>query len=340
MLLETSFFGQAVDKLETQLLALTHEISMEQALGQGPKKSEGERQQKKPIGIFNEDAAIVEKRAYLTMRQQRLSAALSKIDSIAPNVLATSRRQVKGDRAGASRGGEKGSTAGGQDLTPTRISAEERPPEGGDHVRSFKLDPVVYAGSLPEQRSLDAKDGSLAHFQYTRDGDNGGLVYWLGTRRHKKKFENPHELGLLWVTSSGLKEGSEATLVSRKRVPCSTTDKADSWICFDVGKNQSMDLSHYSLCHGSPQGGCDLVNWVCEGYDSSIKMWVILLQDVRESPPSLPSPFGVGTWKVNTMGKAYRFLRLRSTGANSSAGFALPVCAMELYGKLFAHPEL
>lgn len=54
---------------------------------------------------------------------------------------------------------------------------------GGDHVRSFKMDPQVFAGSKPEQRAMDARDGSLAHFVYTRDGDNGGLIYWLGTRR-------------------------------------------------------------------------------------------------------------------------------------------------------------
>lgn len=45
------------------------------------------------------------------------------------------------------------------------------------------MDPQVFAGSKPEQRAMDARDGSLAHFVYTRDGDNGGLIYWLGTRR-------------------------------------------------------------------------------------------------------------------------------------------------------------
>lgn len=44
--------------------------------------------------------------------------------------------------------------------------------------------------------------------------------------------------------------------------------------------------------------------------------WVIVTQDVRGSPPFLKSPYGVGTWKVDTMGKAFRFLRLRSTGVN------------------------
>lgn len=50
-------------------------------------------------------------------------------------------------------------------------------------MRSFKMDPQVFAGSKPEKRAKDARDGSLAHFVYTKDGDNGGLIYWLGTRR-------------------------------------------------------------------------------------------------------------------------------------------------------------
>lgn len=58
---------------------------------------------------------------------------------------------------------------------------------GGDHVRSFKMDPQVFAGSKPEKRAMDARDGSLAHFVYTKDGDNGGLIYWLGTRRSASK---------------------------------------------------------------------------------------------------------------------------------------------------------
>ena len=61
----------------------------------------------------------------------------------------------------------------------------------------------------------------------------------LSSRRHtRKKFENPHDAGLVFITSSGFKEGSAATLVSRKRVACSTTDEEGSWICIDVGRNQ------------------------------------------------------------------------------------------------------
>lgn len=40
---------------------------------------------------MQEDAALVEKRTFLVMRQQRLRAALAKIDEFAPDVVAMSR---------------------------------------------------------------------------------------------------------------------------------------------------------------------------------------------------------------------------------------------------------
>lgn len=56
------------------------------------------------------------------------------------------------------------------------------------------------------------------------------------------------------------------------------------------------------------------------------KRWVIVTQDVRASPPSLRSPYGVGTWKVDTMGKAFRFVRLRTTGNNGRSVCQPPSC--------------
>lgn len=54
MLLESSFFGGVVDRLETQLLALTQEISSEEKPKQAPSKKEEEMGWQQPqLGIFN-----------------------------------------------------------------------------------------------------------------------------------------------------------------------------------------------------------------------------------------------------------------------------------------------
>lgn len=54
MLLETSFLGEVVERLETQLLALTQEISEEKDAGKKtPAQTEGAGWQQQRLGIFN-----------------------------------------------------------------------------------------------------------------------------------------------------------------------------------------------------------------------------------------------------------------------------------------------
>lgn len=52
MLLETSFFGQVVDRLETQLLSLTSEISQEEK-PVAAKEEDGKGWQQPRLDIFN-----------------------------------------------------------------------------------------------------------------------------------------------------------------------------------------------------------------------------------------------------------------------------------------------
>jgi len=41
-------------------------------------------------------------------------------------------------------------------------------------------------------------------FEFTgKNGDNNGYIYWLGTEGKTKKFENPHTMQRLRITSSG-----------------------------------------------------------------------------------------------------------------------------------------
>lgn len=53
MLLETSFFGQVVDRLETQLLSLTQDITEEEKPKEASAATEGMGWQQPRLGIFN-----------------------------------------------------------------------------------------------------------------------------------------------------------------------------------------------------------------------------------------------------------------------------------------------
>ncbi|KAG5178451.1 Mgm1-like protein [Tribonema minus] len=316
MLLEASFLAAVPDALEAALLSHAQTLDA-RALA----------------AALQEDAAIVERRALLESRRDRVAAALDRIAAVAPDVVATSRRQEGEDGAGGAR---DLSPVGGGAATPVAAARAAA-------AASFGADPVA-PKSEPEQRAAAANDGSVAHFVYKGDGDNGGLVYWLGTAKHTRRFQNPHDRGLLSITSSGMAVGTESTLVSRRRVPCATASARDSWVCLDVGARRGVAPTHLSLCNGAAEAGSDLVNWAAEGYDDAIRMWVVLRR--AAGPAALPSPHGVATWRLDeaaaggAAGRGYRFLRLRSTGPNGRTGLGLPVCALEVYGRLFSQADV
>jgi len=175
----------------------------------------------------------------------------------------------------------------------------------------------------------------LAQFNFTANGDNGGFIYWLGTSGRKEKFHNPHESGRVRVTSSGLADGTEDLLVSRKKKPCRTRDEADSWICIDLGRNRAIIPTHYTLLSGSGDPGFDLLHWNLEGYDARSDQWVDLHAETG-APRVLSSPWGVSTFSLDARNTAWRYLRLHHTGRNSRGTQEMAVSAWEFYGDLIA----
>lgn len=53
----------------------------------------------------------------------------------------------------------------------------------------------------------DGSNRLLAVLTYRHTGDNGGYIYWLGTLDKTRPFKNPHEEGLIRITSSGMPPG-------------------------------------------------------------------------------------------------------------------------------------
>jgi len=304
MLLESNLLSAVPNTLETKLLTHTQCLDQESLLR-----------------ALQEETGIVERRMLLENRRNRIKLALESISKVAPGMVATSRRQGMGETTSKQSTGDSSYS--------------------DNFTRNGNVETVVVSKSEPEKKAAAANDGSVAHFIYKGDGDNGGLIYWLGTAKHTTRFRNPHDRGLIAITSSGMAIGTESTLVSRKRVQCMTSPSKDSWISLDIGARKSFAPTHISLCNGSSSPGADLINWVIEGYDEAIRMWVILRRS--SGPNALPSPHGAATWEIEGAGersqKGYRFLRLRSTGSNESASTGLPICALELYGRLFSPLE-
>jgi hypothetical protein len=69
--------------------------------------------------------------------------------------------------------------------------------------------------SEPEALAVAEGEGGVASFRFDSEGDDRGMVYWLGTRGYLKGFVSPMSFGQINVQSSGMETGDENTLVSR-----------------------------------------------------------------------------------------------------------------------------
>ena len=127
--------------------------------------------------------------------------------------------------------------------------------------------------------------------------------------------------------------GVEEAVVSRKRGEVVVKAGSDVFLCLDLGRSRTMVPTHYTLCHGSPSPGMDLLSFTLEGHSKAANKWVDLAPPGQER--TLKSPYGVGTWAVDAKGERFRYLRVRSTGNNQKGDNSLPMCAFEFYGSLF-----
>ena len=179
----------------------------------------------------------------------------------------------------------------------------------------------------------------IGAFNFQKQGDSNGVIYWLGTEAGSTKFTNPHESGKVRITSSGMDTNmTESTLVARKKLPAWTKDGPNGWISIDFGKTRALCLTHYTICNGSPQSGFDLLHWIVEGQLPNEKKWIPLEYECDIEQRRLNSPYRGGTYDVcipMIENLAFRKIRIRSNGKNSSGTNALPICAFEVYGKFY-----
>ena len=305
--------------------------------------------------LFYEPTAVTEQRVALMKRKSKFDEALATINALAPDVVAVSRRQYQDEQAAksgnskrrawaeadaevtakASIGSATGppaatGTSGDRKLTAGRdVDTTEgaRPASG-----LMKVPPTLDPTSGAAEAVQDLSDGALSAFVFTgKHSDNSGYFYWLGTEGKTKKFENPHDAKRVRITSSGMSAGTESMLVSRKRGECIVGSGNDVWLCVDFGRSRLFSPDNCSLCHGSPSDGYNISNFVFEGYDGST--WADI--STNDPPRSLKSPHGVGTFPLVTRGRKFRYIRIRATEPTQRGDLSLPLCAIELYGRLF-----
>jgi hypothetical protein len=163
---------------------------------------------------------------------------------------------------------------------------------------------------------------------------------------------NPHDEGLVRVTSSAMGAGVASSIVSANGAPTPTytsDGQPNPFVAVDLNGADGLGrllVSHYTLRHGfSVRHGSDYAamrSWVLQGSNlesppaESTEGWDIL--DSRFHDERLGGDYNSATFEAANKGKgngvAYRHFRIQMSGPNSSGDNRLSVCALELYGRV------
>ena len=252
-----------------------------------------------------------------------------------------------------------GSTNGLQTLTRRlRFRLERSHGEAGltDRTgRTLKTEPLTTIGQLEKyllkmvakqwydyDRSSLAfvrklRDGQRFTFRHSRDFDECGVIYWIGTNgKTVGEWVNPAQVGLVVVTCSegrNLPYGHLEDILSRDSAAlnCHTNDDKRSWFAIDLGV--WVIPSAYTLRHARGYGKSALRNWLFQVSKDGVT-WTTLFTHVDDC--SLNEPGSTATWPLEpSLGETqgWRHIRLQQMGKNASGQtHYLSLSGFELYG--------
>jgi E3 ubiquitin-protein ligase HECTD1 len=110
-----------------------------------------------------------------------------------------------------------------------------------------------------------------------------------------------------------------------------TNNEANSWICYDF-KDMQIKVTHYSIRTRRDANNGHLRFWILEGSQDGLS-WVTI--DDRQNDTSLNSEGAISTFSISqNFQKAFRQVRLRQTGKNTSGTDNLIVNSIEFFGVL------
>jgi len=173
-------------------------------------------------------------------------------------------------------------------------------------------------------------------FTYASDGDANGLIYFLGTSRGSKPFQNPMTpLGVIKVTGSELDPQSlpVSAVVGRETVRCITKSMLNCWFIINL-KTAKLRPTHYSLRHYSSFDNEALRNWRFAGStDGKSTNWDTLFEHKNDA--KLNRKGQIATWRVppENVKNYYSYFCIIQTGTNSSGNNHLALSGFEIYGE-------
>ena len=204
---------------------------------------------------------------------------------------------------------------------------------GGFAMRIYRLERHARGGEGDSRvGALQPRAHYAKRFTYSSDFDENGILYHLGTKGGSVAWTNPADAGLITVTRSSDGYGETNAAAGRSGVDSWTSNTAGSWYIFDLGAARRVTPCHYTIRHGCSGGNHRMQNWVLEGSTDSTT-WTRLKTHTNDT--SIPDEgYATKSWPIDTSSRAFRYLRIRSTGGNASGYNDLMLGGFEAYGVL------
>jgi len=175
-------------------------------------------------------------------------------------------------------------------------------------------------------------------FEYSYDFDEGGVMFYLGTKQRTAPWRNPDDLGVVRVTSVPLAvspaSAPASAIVGREVVRCVTQPNRESWFCIDL-LTWYCRPTHYTLRHYDSFDSEALRDWKLQGSNDG-KKWSKLVSHKKDE--SLNGKGSSHTWEIPATKKAYRMFRILQTGKNSNGHWYCALSGFEVYGQLYTQP--
>jgi hypothetical protein len=174
---------------------------------------------------------------------------------------------------------------------------------------------------------------------YVSDGDDNGVMFFLGSAYDTTSFSNPHTSAQIEVVPHDLQSGSTADmLVDRATSNFVVPSVAGNWVFIDLGAGRSLVPNRY-LLRARNFNSAHPRNWKLQGTnlvagnnttDIPLATWTDL--DVRTSDTTLNAADQWGLFDITGVTTGYRYFRILHTGVNSSGSDALCLGELEMYG--------
>eukprot|EP00927_Polykrikos_kofoidii_P015577 TRINITY_DN16936_c0_g1_i2.p1 TRINITY_DN16936_c0_g1~~TRINITY_DN16936_c0_g1_i2.p1 ORF type:complete len:1336 (-),score=148.31 TRINITY_DN16936_c0_g1_i2:329-4102(-) len=167
--------------------------------------------------------------------------------------------------------------------------------------------------------------------------DMNGVLYWLGTKKGTRAYQNPHTSGAVVAKMSSFGGAPDRnkveSLVSHTAATVYTENKELSWLSVDLGVDVRLCPNFYVIRSAKQNAtSVPLRNWSFEGSHDDIT-WTTIRRHSNDTALPVSVSARCAGWELSTS-EAFRFFRLYQFGKNGKSNHYCACGGIELYGSL------